>query len=124
MVRAILITHGLLGAELLKAAGRIYGSPDNVAAFSNEGCSLETLQADLGAAVGTEDVPVFVFVDVLGGSCCHAGLALREADARVRLVAGVNLPMILEFLHYRDRVDADELLERVLSRGRAAVRVP
>lgn len=124
MVRAILVTHGQLGAEMLKAAGRIYGEPEDFVALSNEGCGIDSLRGHLADALGAAEDPVFVFVDVLGGSCCHAGLALREVDPRIRLIAGVNLPMILEFLHHRDRVDVEELLERVLSRGRAAVRVP
>jgi mannose/fructose-specific phosphotransferase system component IIA len=124
MTPAIVVTHGMLGAELLKAASQIYGPLEDVTAVSNEGCSLDALRLSLEDSLGDADAPIFVFVDVLGGSCCHAGLALRAAHPRVRLVAGVNLPMILEFLHHRASVDTEELLERVLSRGRAAVRVP
>lgn len=124
MVRGILVTHGQLGRELLQAAAQIYGQVEGVAALGNDGLGLVELRRRLEAALGEGEEPVFVFLDVVGGSCCHAALALREAHPRLRLVAGVNLPMILEFLHHRGRVGPDELLERVLSRGRDAVREP
>ncbi|MEZ4651803.1 MAG: hypothetical protein R3E97_24000 [Candidatus Eisenbacteria bacterium] len=124
MVRAVLLTHGMLGTELVRAAGKIYGVPDGVSALTNEGASLDTIVRKLREELGSGDGPVFLFVDLVGGSCCHAGLALRETDPRIRIVGGVNLPMLLEFLHYRDRVEPEELLERVVSRGRDGVRVP
>ncbi|MCA9755031.1 MAG: hypothetical protein KDA27_04450 [Candidatus Eisenbacteria bacterium] len=142
MIRAVLLTHGMLGTELVRAAGKIYGTPDGVSALTNEGMSIESLVAKLreelgvgaepdsdegrrsGAEPGVAGEPVFLFVDLIGGSCCHAGLALREFDPRIRIVGGVNLPMLLEFLHHRDRVGPEELLERVVSRGRDGVRVP
>lgn len=124
MVRAILVTHGMLGRELLRAAERIYGRADGAAALSNEGCSSEDLVRKVREELSGGSGPIYVFVDVAGGSCALAAQAVRELDPRVRLVAGVNLPMILEFLHYRDRVSDAELLARVLSRGRDGVTAP
>jgi mannose/fructose-specific phosphotransferase system component IIA len=61
-------------------------------------------------------------VDLQGGSCCHAALLLAKRDPRIRVIAGVNLPMLLEFLHYRGRVGEAELEARILQRGREGIR--
>ncbi len=121
MVRAILITHGMLGAELLKVAGRLYGVPDGVAALTNEGRSGDDLVRHLHESLGPGSDPIFVFLDMPGGSCLLAALSVAARDERIIVVTGVNLPMLLEFLHHRDTVSVEELLERVLSRGRDAV---
>lgn|SRR5690554_3492530 len=122
MVTAILITHGLLGGELIRAAESILGKQEGLSALSNRDVSLESLGERVRAVVGTGEDPVYLFVDLLGGSCCHAALLLAKRDARIRVIAGINLPMLLEFLHYRDRVGEAELEARILQRGRDGIR--
>jgi PTS system mannose-specific IIA component len=122
MVTAILITHGLLGGELIRAAETILGKQEGLAALSNREVSLESLEERVRAVVGAGEDPVYLFVDVLGGSCCHAALLLAKRDPRIRVIAGVNLPMLLEFLHHRGRVGEAELEARILQRGREGIR--
>ena len=122
MVTAILVTHGLLGGELIRAAETILGKQDGLAALSNRETSLESLEERVRALLGPGTDPVYLFVDLVGGSCCHSALLLARRDSRVRVIAGINLPMLLEFLHHRGRVSVEELSERILQRGRDGIR--
>lgn len=122
MVTAILITHGLLGGELIRAAESILGTQEGLSALSNRDVSLESLEERVRGVMGAGEDPVYLFVDLLGGSCCHAALLLAKKDPRIRVIAGVNLPMLLEFLHYRGKVGEAELEARILQRGREGIR--
>lgn len=115
-VRGILVTHGRLGAELCRTAESILGPQDGLIALSNTGLTVETLAAELHALLppGTRAV---VFVDMLGGSCGHVAARLQRELPEVLLMGGVNLPMLLEFLAHRGRVDAPELKERMQRRA-------
>ncbi len=120
-----LVTHGALGSELLRTVEGILGAQPDVRVLSNDGLSGEALSRAIEEGVRDVPVerPVVVFTDLAAGSC---GIASRRADhgARtVRKVTGVNLPMLLEFFHYRETLPLDELLPRLEAKGKAGITV-
>ena len=121
----LLVTHAALGSELLRTVEGILGSQSDVYVLSNDGYSGDALSRAIEEQVRDVPVerPVVVFTDLAAGSC---GIASRRADhgARVvRKVTGVNLPMLLEFFHYRDTLPLDELLPRLEAKGKAGITV-
>ena len=120
-----LVTHAALGSELLRTVEGILGSQTDVHAMSNDGQSGEALSRAIEERVRAvpAEHPVVVFTDLAAGSC---GIASRRADhgeRMVRKVTGVNLPMLLEFFHYRDTLPLDELLPRLEAKGKAGITV-
>jgi len=124
MVRAIVVAHGNLAVELLDTARRVYGAFEGCVAVSNDEKSPVTLVEELEAIVDEEpdDDGCVLFVDFFGGSCCHACLRVGHQRSHVRVVTGVNLPMVVAFLYKRDEVPFDELPREVVARGHASVR--
>jgi mannose PTS system EIIA component len=121
MLKAIVVTHGFLGAELIRTAEAILGPQDGVAFVSNSGTSLETLSDRVRALLSEPDEPVLLFVDLLGGSCSHAAREIRAVHERLVLVSGVNLPMLLEFFCNRERVSLEELKTRLVAKGKDGI---
>jgi mannose/fructose-specific phosphotransferase system component IIA len=122
MVNAVLVTHGLLGAELVRTAEGILGPQDGVGFVSNTGTSLETLSTQVRDLLSNEGEPVLLFVDLLGGSCSHACQQIRRLHPQVVVISGVNLSMLLEFFHNRDRFAFPELVQRICDRGKDGIR--
>lgn len=122
MVRTLLVTHGNLGNELVNTAQLIVGPQEGVRVLSNEELSSESLYEAVRCEVGNYDRDeTVVFVDVAGGSCLTACKAVQSEGKRIRVLSGVNLPMVLEFFHYRGKLPFDELIERVLMKGRGGI---
>ncbi len=121
-VRATIVTHGALGAEFLKTAQAILGPQQDCAFVTNAGKSIDQLMAELEEHLRGDDGPQVLFVDLMGGSCGHVCALVQRRFPRILLVTGVNLPMLLEFLHHRGRVPLPELKERLLDRGREGIR--
>jgi mannose/fructose-specific phosphotransferase system component IIA len=124
MVRVLLVTHGDLGDELLNTAELVVGPQDGARVLSNRELSSESLADAIRtelAAYGSDQA--VIFVDVAGGSCLCACRITEEQRDRFRVISGVNLPMVLEFFHYRNRLPFKELVDRVAARGKAGIQV-
>lgn len=59
------------------------------------------------------DEEIIIFADVFGGSVCQAALELSQQNKRVHVVAGINLPLILEaVMGNATEKDLDTLVEK------------
>ena len=119
-LRGVIVCHGVLARALVDATAQISGMTDVLVPVSNSGCDRGDLEARVEAAVGT--MPTVVFVDMASGSCLFAVLRrLRERDD-VRVVTGVNLAMLLDFVFHLD-LTPDEAAKRAVEIGEKAIRV-
>ena len=125
MIRALVITHGNIGAELVRVTGLILGPVEGLAALSNSGRSLGDLRDEItawlaeGAAAGAGGA--LIFVDDYGGSCATAAqLACGHEPGRA-ILSGVNLAMLLGFLTWRENDEFAELVGRLVRKGREAI---
>ncbi len=121
----LLVTHAALGSELLRTVEGILGAQTDAIVMSNEGYSGEALSRALEERVRDlpGERPVVVFTDLAAGSCGIASRRAEHGERLVRTVTGVNLPMLLEFFHYRDTLPLDELLPRLEAKGKAGITV-
>jgi PTS system mannose-specific IIA component len=120
---ALLVTHGVLGQELVRTVESILGAQVDVVTVSNAGLSAEGLLERIDAAIAelTGEGPVVLFSDLAAGSC---GIASRRAEREgrtIKRIAGVNLPMLLEFFYNRDSLPLDQLLARMEAKGKAGI---
>ena len=99
-LRGVIVCHGVLARALVDATAQISGMTDVLVPVSNSGCDRGDLEARVEAAVGT--MPTVVFVDMASGSCLFAVLRRLRERENVRVVTGVNLAMLLDFVFHRD----------------------
>ncbi len=104
-LRGVVVGHGGLSGALVAAAEEITGIRGVLAAVSNTGADRDALEARVVEAVG--DQATLVFVDMPSGSCLVAAMRRLAARPDIRVVTGVNLVMLLEFLFHRAEPVAD-----------------
>ncbi len=98
-LRGVVVAHGSLAAALVGAAEEISGIRGVLLPVSNSGCDRDQLERRVGEAIGTAGA--VVFVDLPSGSCLFAAMRRLADRPDVRVVTGVNLGMLLEFLFHR-----------------------
>ena len=120
---ALVVTHAGLGAEFVRTVETILGAQTDVSILSNEGYSSEALAQAIEERVRAlpHDRPVVLFTDLAAGSCGIASRRAAHGEHVVRKITGINLPMLLEFFHYRDTLPFDELLPRLEAKGKAGI---
>jgi len=120
-LRGVVVCHGRLAEALVDAAEQISGVTGALTAVSNTGCDRGTLEKRVAEAVG--EGPAVVFVDLASGSCLFAVLNRLHANTTSKVVTGVNLAMLVDFVFHRT-LPLNEAAARAAIAGGKAIRVP
>jgi mannose PTS system EIIA component len=110
----LIIAHAPLASALKAVAQHAY--PDCAASLEaldvHSGNDVEQIEASARAVLAKHaNTPVLVFVDAFGASPCNAATRLLD-DPLVRVVAGVNVPMLWRTLCYGTDEPVDTLVAR------------
>jgi PTS system ascorbate-specific IIA component len=123
-VAVLLITHGSLGSELLRIAGGIFGAcPARAEAVEVENdapCDPLLQEAERRIDHLDDGDGVLVLTDLYGSTPANLAMALLERRDHVRVLAGVNLPMLVRALSYA-ALDLDQVVDKALQGGRDGV---
>ena len=125
MIQGLVLTHGAIGAELVKVVELILGHTDGLQSDSNQGRSARQVADVVAAWLATIDPADegIVFIDAYGGSCASASRLGGAEAAGVPVISGVNLAMVLAFATWREELSCEELVQRIVDQGRKAVTV-
>jgi mannose/fructose-specific phosphotransferase system component IIA len=110
-----------LAGALVQAAEQISGVSGALVPVSNAGCDRVALEDRVLAAV--DGKPTVVFVDLASGSCLFAVLKPLRAEQSVKVVTGVNLAMLVDFVFHRSLTPA-EAASRAAAAGEKSIRIP
>ncbi len=122
-VPGLMVMHADLAAALLRAAERVYGPIGGIRVISNSDLSREQLEELIESEVRDWADGGVLFTDFWGGSCHTCGASAARRHGEVAILTGVNLPMLLDFLHNRERLPLAELVERLQQKGRDSIRI-
>lgn len=120
-LHGVVVCHGTLAVALVQAAEQISGLRGGLVPVSNTGCDRDTLEHRVLAAVDGQ--PTVVFVDLASGSCLFAVLKRLRSEQSVKVVTGVNLAMLVDFVFHRSLSPA-EAATRAVAAGEKSIRIP
>jgi PTS system mannose-specific IIA component len=120
MIGIVVITHGNFGEGILESTKHIMKSEGNCLAINLTGRrDLNELREQIKTRLSEIDTTegVLFLIDAMGGSPYNAVLPLL-ADARMEVVTGVNLPMLMSAFTNRPRLNVKDLARKVVDDGR------
>jgi mannose/fructose-specific phosphotransferase system component IIA len=120
-LQGVVVGHGPLARALVEAAETISGVTGALTAVTNTGCDRTLIEQRVTAAIGAS--PAVIFVDMATGSCFFAAMQAARASGQVKVVTGVNLAMLVDFVFHRNLAPA-EAAERAMRTGGTAIRQP
>jgi mannose/fructose-specific phosphotransferase system component IIA len=121
-LRGVVVCHGDLARALVSSVEEISGIRGALVPVSNVGCDPGRLERRIQEAVAGR--PALVFVDLPSGSCLFVAARGwgRGLGGTARVVTGVNLPMLIDFVCHRE-LPLDAAAERAVETGGKAIMV-
>lgn len=127
MIGVVIVTHEDYGKQLLQAADGILGTQDNCAALSvNVHKDMEKSVQEIHTTVKSVDSGegVIILTDMFGGTPSNLSLSLL-GTRQLEVITGVNLPMLLKLLEYREQIlpeDSNSSVDSIANEAKSAGR--
>jgi PTS system mannose-specific IIA component len=119
MIKILVITHGLLGAELIKTAESIVGKQDDIQSINlgqAESLSMISTTVNDTLALLENSDGTLIMTDMLGGTPCNASLPFSPTHT-IEIITGVNLYMLISALLSRKNMALKDLAKKAIEDG-------
>ncbi len=120
MIGMVLVTHGRLAIELRSAMEHVVGSQRNVDTVCiGPDDDMDNRRAEIEACIGRCDTGdgVVLLTDMFGGTPCNLAISMMERKG-VEVIAGVNLPMLVEIAKARSTASLPDCVARATAAGK------
>ncbi len=125
MIGLVLVTHGRLADELIAATEHIVGAQRNIRAVCiGPDDDMEQRRDDILNAVTEVDngAGAIVLTDMFGGTPSNLAISIMD-KAKVEVIAGVNLPMLVKLASVRESESLGDAVASAQEAGRKYINV-
>ena len=125
MIGLVLVTHGRLAEEFVAAMEHVVGPQRNLRAVCiAPDDNMEKRRNEILSSVVEVDEGsgVILLTDMFGGTPSNLAISILE-KAKVEVVAGVNLPMLIKLATVRESESLDEAVSSAQDAGRKYINV-
>lgn len=125
MIGIVVVSHGKLASELVRAAEHVVGAQPAFRAISIEvEDDIEERRDQIRETVKAcnKGKGVIILTDMFGGTPSNLALA-NMAPGKVDVVGGVNLPMLIHLVQIRNDMTLQEAVEATCDAGQRYIRV-
>ena len=121
---SIIITHANLAAEFKEASQKLLPLDIPVLTYSNQKKDIDDIVTEaIGQIEKLQPEKTVIFVDLVGGSCWRAALNIKKDRENIAVIAGINIPGLVSFSTNLDRMNWQELLEKVEQDAIKAIKI-
>ena len=125
MIGLVLVTHGQLAEEFVRAMTHVVGPQERIATIAiGPEDDMEKRRVEIAGAIGKVDTGngVIVLTDLFGGTPSNLSISLMERG-RVEVIAGMNLPMLIRLGSARKSMPVVEAVAAAREAGRKYISV-
>jgi len=119
------VTHGRLAAEFRSAMEHVVGPQENFEAISiGPDDDMEHRRSDILEAISRADsgAGVILLTDMFGGTPSNLAISVMD-NAKVEVIAGVNLPMLIKLASVRMDATLEDAIGQAQEAGRKYINV-
>ena len=123
MIGVVLVTHGRLAAEFAAALEHVVGAQTQIAAVCiGPDDNMEQRRQDILQSIAEVDSGegVVLLTDMFGGTPSNLAISVMDR-AKIEVIAGVNLPMLIKLASLRKSTDLLGVAKEMQDHGRSAI---
>jgi PTS system mannose-specific IIA component len=125
MIGLVLVTHGQLAEEFLRALEHIVGTQNNIATVCiGPEDDMEVRRQEIidKAQAAQEGAGVVLLTDMFGGTPSNLAISVLD-EGEVEVIAGVNLPMLIKLASVRESLSLEDAVREAQEAGRKYISV-
>ena len=125
MIGVVLVTHGNLATELVKVMEHVVGPQDQLTTITiDPDDDMEKRREDILNSVQFVDkgLGVIILTDMFGGTPSNLAISIME-QAKIDIIAGVNLPMLIKLASVRSTKTISEAVAQAREAGQKYIMV-
>jgi len=125
MIGLVLVTHGRLAEEMIAATEHVVGPQTGMRAICiGPDDDMEQRREEIMQAVADVDdgAGVILLTDMFGGTPSNLAISIMDR-AKVEVIAGVNLPMLIKLASVRESADLASAVASAQEAGRKYINV-
>ena len=125
MIGVVLVTHGNLATELVKVMEHVVGPQDQLTTITiDPDDDMEKRREDILNSVQFVDkgLGVIILTDMFGGTPSNLAISIME-QAKIDIIAGVNLPMLIKLASVRSTETISEAVAQAREAGQKYILV-
>ncbi len=125
MIGLVLVTHGQLAKEFVAAMEHVVGPQAQIVSICiGPDDDMEQRRKDILEAVDAVDQKdgVILLTDMFGGTPSNLAISIMD-KAKIEVIAGINLPMLIKLASVRDTASLSDAVEQAQTAGRKYISV-
>ena len=125
MIGMVLVTHGRLAEEFIAALEHVVGDQERIRAICiGPDDDMEQRRKDILDSIATVDGGdgVVLLTDMFGGTPSNLAISVMDA-AKVEVIAGINLPMLIKLASVRGNGDLPGAVAEAQEAGRKYINI-
>lgn len=125
MIGLVLVTHGRLAEEMISALEHVVGPQSNVVAICiGPDDDMEVRRSEIldSAVKADQGDGAILLTDMFGGTPSNLAISIMD-KAKVEVIAGVNLPMLIKLASVREKETLAEAIVSAQEAGRKYINI-
>ena len=125
MIGMILVTHGQLAEEFVKAMEHVVGRQEAVATVCiGPKDDVEIKRKEIARAIKQVDdgEGAVILTDLFGGTPSNLAISLMK-EGRIEVIAGINLPMLIRLANARKKMGINDAVKAARDAGRTYITI-
>lgn len=125
MIAAVITGHGKFGSCMLESAEMIIGKQENIQTIDfliDQSVNDMDSNIDRKFSELDRDSGVIVLTDLMGGTPFNRIMLKASTDPTIKVIAGVNMPLIIEILNgRRNSANIDHLIKDIIEGSKESI---